>query len=666
MIIMKKSIKVSIICSVYNREKYINQCVDSILNSSLKDIELILIDNGCSDACPQIIDEYAKKDKRVIAVHNPMGSTYGYALNLGISMAQGKYIGIVESDDFIHHDMYKKLYDKAEKSKADVVFSGFFIHNARGDFTGHIHNKQIFENSDDKKLFSIKDYPFLLTCHQSIWAKLYRADFLKKIKFDEKGRYIDSAFIVDVCCSTIKIIAFQEALYYYCDDNPDASQSNTRSDKSLMRIIDDWEFAKTRLKHYGMYDILKEAFYYQASKASIRFYEYINKKYKKEFFNKYRKFLSELKQDKDFQYIYFEDNRKKFFQNVMANNFRATLYDEYKSFDLFRIPLFEKYIINDKVVKKLFGIKVYEKITKPDFIQRKFLYGLLSYSIHDGLKKYRLFGILEFCFVSRKTIKKHIDILRIDTFNLYFLQKSNIQAAELHRDTFLEYKNKYNGASIAVIGSGPTLSYSKIDKNFIKIGVNRVFLKDDIDLDYLFIQDYLKGGDMDAANNYRPESCVKFYGILPENRYNYVKESIRRISNEDICAAHAKPYIIEDCVRRNWANVLEIEPIGDWCGCVFSAMQFALYTNPKKIYLFGCDCSNNGHFHSERADVVNSSNLSYQYNSWISFKAHVERYYPNIEIISVNPVGLRGMFHDVYTREFLQKHPEIKNVEVLE
>lgn len=73
---MINKIKVSIICSVYNREKYIRQCVDSILKQSLRDIELILIDNGCNDNCPKIIDEYAQIDSRVVPVHNKQGTTY--------------------------------------------------------------------------------------------------------------------------------------------------------------------------------------------------------------------------------------------------------------------------------------------------------------------------------------------------------------------------------------------------------------------------------------------------------------------------------------------------------------------------------------------------------------------------------------------------------------
>ena len=173
---------------------------------------------------------------------------------------------------------------------------------------------------------------------------------------------------------------------------------------------------------------------------------------------------------------------------------------------------------------------------------------------------------------------------------------------------------------------------------------------------------------MDAANAYLPNRCTKFYGILPELRFSQVKREILKVSNFDICQANAKIYIIEDALRRNWANNLEFEPIGDWAGCVFSALQFALYTNPQEIYLVGCDCTSNGHFYEEQASqftTKNTTNLMYQKKSWDSFKQMVCRMYPNTPIISVNPVGLKGMFKDVYTQSYVDAHPELLNEEIL-
>ena len=97
--------KVSIIVPIYGVEKYIKQCLDSIINQSLEDIEIILIDDGSKDNCPAIIDDYASKDTRIIAIHKENGG-YGAANNVGLSIATGEYIGIVEPDDYIDKHMF--------------------------------------------------------------------------------------------------------------------------------------------------------------------------------------------------------------------------------------------------------------------------------------------------------------------------------------------------------------------------------------------------------------------------------------------------------------------------------------------------------------------------------------------------------------------------------
>lgn len=89
---------ISVVVPIYGVEKYLKQCVDSILNQTFKNMEVILVDDGSRDRCPQMVDEYAAQDARVVAIHQPNGG-YGKAVNAGIARARGKYIGIIESDD---------------------------------------------------------------------------------------------------------------------------------------------------------------------------------------------------------------------------------------------------------------------------------------------------------------------------------------------------------------------------------------------------------------------------------------------------------------------------------------------------------------------------------------------------------------------------------------
>lgn len=105
---------ISVVVPIYGVEKYLKQCVDSILNQTFKNMEVILVDDGSRDRCPQMVDEYAAQDARVVAIHQPNGG-YGKAVNAGIARARGKYIGIIESDDWIAPDMYENSLRRRRK-----------------------------------------------------------------------------------------------------------------------------------------------------------------------------------------------------------------------------------------------------------------------------------------------------------------------------------------------------------------------------------------------------------------------------------------------------------------------------------------------------------------------------------------------------------------------
>ena len=621
-----KQAKVSIICSVYNNEKYIHKCINSILKQTLQDIEIILIDNGCTDNCPQIIDAYSAKDKRIISWHNIQGTTFGTALNQGIKIASGEYIGIVESDDFIDEEMYEELYNKAKKFNVDICLSDFYIHEDKKP-KSRIFGETI-RNSFDDKVFTIDDFPFLLTCHQSMWSKLYKANFIKQIKFMNQSKYIDAPFMIYALCAAKRMIAIHKAFYNYRIDNPEASNSNKRNDISLIGILNCWQVAKETLQNFNLYDKYKEEFYFAAAKPSIRFYKNIDRKYKKKFFNAFKKFLNELKQDRCFSYKYFEDDRKQFFLHVLSNNYKATVYENYKLKKLLFFPIYEKM---DNTTSFLCGIiKIEEKANTKYFkllnikIKTKYIK-----SENNELSNIKL--CLDNINSNINRISRQILALR--SFN---------QAIQIHKTTFLKYANIFNGKDIVVCGCGPSSKYYKPIDRAIHIGINRAFKNKNVKFDFMFVQDSFPEG-MDDINNYLKETCTKFYGVLPYWRQKEVSKTISPISETDIIAAKANKYIIDDQVKGPFALDLSIEPIADYMGCVFSALQFALYTNPKNIYLVGFDANISAHFYNDKVE-----NFCYQIASWKEFKEVAAKHYPKTNIISINPVGLRGLFRDVY------------------
>ena len=127
-----KEIAVSVIVPIYNVEKYLEKCIKSIRKQSLKNIEIICVDDGSTDSCPKMLEEYAKGDPRIRVITQPNGG-YGKAMNVGLAAAKGEYIGIVEPDDYILPNMFKTLYDAAKRHDCEIVKSDFYRFTGEGE-----------------------------------------------------------------------------------------------------------------------------------------------------------------------------------------------------------------------------------------------------------------------------------------------------------------------------------------------------------------------------------------------------------------------------------------------------------------------------------------------------------------------------------------------------
>ncbi len=316
---MNKQPKVSVVVPIYGVEKYLHQCVDSILAQTLTDIEIILVDDGSKDNCPKIVDEYAKKDSRVVAVHQPNGG-YGRAVNHGIELAKGEYIGIIESDDWIEPDMYEKMYNNAKKFDTDVTKSGFYIYNSLlEEEKQNIVWKSRFQDilEAPHTAFSIEEYPLLLAFHASIWSCIYKAEFIKSQKVIESksASYQDFPFMIETYCRAKRISVVHEALVHYRMEEGQNSSTIRRDERLIMMPVQCIE-GKRILKKYGKYEKLKEEFYYHAYLACRGFYHTILWKHKKAYFKKFKELLQDLKHE-EFDYKYFKSNDQKTIKRIL-------------------------------------------------------------------------------------------------------------------------------------------------------------------------------------------------------------------------------------------------------------------------------------------------------------------------------------------------------------
>lgn len=300
---------VSVVVPIYKVEKYLRECVDSILGQTLKSIEVILIDDGSPDKCPGIVDEYAKKDKRVVAVHQK-NSGYSAAVNKGIAMARGEYIGVIESDDWIEPDMYELLYESATKNNADIAKGMFSKYNStlpKGQRdTLFVNPCKIDLRFAPDKVFKATDWPQIIGFHSSLWSAIYRADFIKKIKIlDTAGAsYQDFPFMVEFITKAKRITVVKKILVHWRND-PAQGNSTSATGKKLLLMGRNTISGLKILKESGQYDALKEPFFAHALWTNIEFFRKIDSEYKAEYYAMLREIFLNLKGDKSFKYKFF-------------------------------------------------------------------------------------------------------------------------------------------------------------------------------------------------------------------------------------------------------------------------------------------------------------------------------------------------------------------------
>nr|MBP3258865.1 glycosyltransferase family 2 protein [Bacilli bacterium] len=200
---------ISIVVPIYNVEKYLAKCIETIINQTYRNIELILVDDESPDNCGKICDEYKKKDPRITVIHKKNGGLSD-ARNKGIEKATGKYITFIDSDDYITLDYIETLFNSLSKNNADMAIGGHYIKYEKGGETTKYDTKEYVGNSElilDKLLYDELDV--------SAWAKLYKKELFNKIKFPVGRLYEDSATTYKLVDESKVIAVNTKPIYYY-------------------------------------------------------------------------------------------------------------------------------------------------------------------------------------------------------------------------------------------------------------------------------------------------------------------------------------------------------------------------------------------------------------------------------------------------------------------
>ena len=264
-------VKISIIVPVYNTAKYLDKCIQTLIKQTLEDIEIIFINDGSEDGSAEILKNYAKNDKR-ISILNQNHKRQGAARNYGLSIAQGEYIGFVDSDDWVELDMFEKLYYQAKETDSDIVMCSM---NTFEDGTNKIivntyntldiFNQKFFENS-----FTPQDtLNFIFNISVSPCNKIYRKSLIVKnnIKFPENIYFEDNAFLFKSWLNAKKISLLNQKLYQYRK----STASTTKSDKNKLDIFKTLDLTKNILEENNYYNRLKTD-YLRYKSASLQYW----------------------------------------------------------------------------------------------------------------------------------------------------------------------------------------------------------------------------------------------------------------------------------------------------------------------------------------------------------------------------------------------------------
>ena len=214
--------KVSVIIPVWGVEKYISKCLDSLVNQTLEEIEIIVVNDGSLDNSQKIIDEYVKKYPTKVKSFIKENGGQGSARNFGLKKANGEYIGYVDSDDFVELDMYEKMYNKAKEKNLDIVICGSYNVDENNNNKVVDLDKIIFEDKKTNSFFG----------RMAVWNKIYKKEIVEKLEFRSKVWYEDLDFTLKALSNAKKIDYINEPFYDYLI-REGSTMNNSNIDRNL-------------------------------------------------------------------------------------------------------------------------------------------------------------------------------------------------------------------------------------------------------------------------------------------------------------------------------------------------------------------------------------------------------------------------------------------------
>lgn len=281
--------KVSIIIPTYNVEMYLVECMESVIHQTLKDIEIICINDGSTDGSLEILKSYAQKDERIIIVDKENGG-YGIAMNIGLEKATGEYIGIVEPDDFVKLNMYEELYNVAVENDLDFVKADFYrFVRTEGEDMSLVYNHLSKHPADYNKVFnpSVETEPIRYI--MNTWSGIYRKSFIEEhhIRHNETpgASFQDNGFWFQTFIFATRGMILDKPYYMNRRDNPNSSVHN--KEKVYCMNVEYDHIRDIFMEHPDLWERFKGMYWYKKYNNYIGTLRRIGMEYKREFVERF-------------------------------------------------------------------------------------------------------------------------------------------------------------------------------------------------------------------------------------------------------------------------------------------------------------------------------------------------------------------------------------------
>lgn len=232
--------KVSIVIPIYNVEHYLAECLDSVVKQTLREIEIICVNDGSTDKSAEIVKRYMAKDKRIRLI-SKSNSGYGHTMNTGFDAATGDYIGIVESDDYVEPNMFEILYNEAQINDVEVVKSNYYEFTTKN--RNNVKKLSCWDENYIGRVICPKEHKIVFNFPMMNWTGIYKNSFIKNnnIRHNESAgaSFQDNGFWFQVFCNAKQLMFINEAFYHYRQDNPNSS---INSKTKVYNMCDEYRF----------------------------------------------------------------------------------------------------------------------------------------------------------------------------------------------------------------------------------------------------------------------------------------------------------------------------------------------------------------------------------------------------------------------------------------